>query len=63
MRILIIGASGNVGGHTVDHAPKSGHGVSAGARDPSKVQGDDPKLRKVEAGVPTGNGATLWGLA
>ncbi len=51
MRVLIVGASGNVGGHTVHHALEAGHEVSAGAREPEKVQSDDPKLRRVETDV------------
>ncbi|MBH5323186.1 NAD(P)-dependent oxidoreductase [Aurantiacibacter sediminis] len=51
MRVLIVGASGNVGGHTVDHALKAGHHVFAAARSPGDVEGDDARLEKVEVDV------------
>ena len=50
MRVLICGATGNVGSQTVDKALKAGHEVTAFARSPEKL-GDRKNLHKAQGNV------------
>ncbi|QCW99454.1 SDR family oxidoreductase [Aggregatimonas sangjinii] len=44
MNVLIIGATGNVGQHTVDYALKNGHTVTAFGRSVEKIENLNPNL-------------------
>lgn len=51
MKILIIGATGNVGRHTVDAALDAGHQVAAFGRSTGKIERDDVHLSIVKGDV------------
>lgn len=44
MKLVVFGASGGTGGHVVEQALASGHGVTAVARDPSAIELDHEQL-------------------
>ena len=46
MRVLVVGATGNIGRLTVDKALEAGHSVTAFARSPDKLK--DDRVRKVQ---------------
>ena len=44
MNVLIIGATGNIGRHTVDYTLKNGHSVTAFGRSVEKIENHNPNL-------------------
>jgi putative NADH-flavin reductase len=51
MRVLICGATGNIGRLAVDKALKAGHEVTAFARSPEKLNLDQDKLHKAKGNI------------
>lgn len=51
MNILILGATGRVGGHIVDYALHDGHHVTAFVRTPEKIQINNENLTVIEGNV------------
>jgi putative NADH-flavin reductase len=51
MRILIVGATGGTGRELIAQALERGHTVTAFVRDPSKLQGSDPRLTVIQGDV------------
>lgn len=51
MNILILGATGRVGGHVLAHALRDRHSVTALVRNPEKIQTDDDNLNVIEGNV------------
>ena len=51
MRVLIVGATGNIGRLTLDKALKAGHEVTAFARSPEKIAFNHERLYKVKGDV------------
>src|SRR3954464_4051299 len=49
MKILVIGATGNIGQRVVREALSRGHQVTGVVRDPAAVQSPDPRVRLVKA--------------
>jgi putative NADH-flavin reductase len=49
MKILVIGATGNIGQRVVREALSRGHEVTGAVRDPTAVQAPDPRVRLVKA--------------
>lgn len=48
MRIVLFGATGNIGRRIVDEALQRGHTVTGVVRDPEKVKSPDPRVRLVK---------------
>src|SRR5882724_7063422 len=48
MKIVVIGATGNIGRRIAKEAPSRGHQVIGVVRDPSAVQAPDPRVRLVK---------------
>ncbi|HEX4186663.1 MAG TPA: SDR family oxidoreductase [Solirubrobacteraceae bacterium] len=51
MKVLVIGATGNLGGEVVRTALAAGHAVTALARDPSAIAIEDPNLQLTRGDV------------
>src|SRR5690606_11982496 len=51
LNILILGATGRVGGHIVDYALHDGHHVTAFARTPEKIQINNENLTVIQGNV------------
>lgn len=51
MNILILGATGRVGSHILNHALQDGHSVTALVRNPEKVQAEDEDLTVITGDV------------
>jgi nucleoside-diphosphate-sugar epimerase len=47
MQVTVFGATGGIGRHVVDQLLAAGHDVVAYARNPTKLNRDDPRLRVV----------------
>ena len=48
MKIVVIGATGNIGRRVVKEALSRGHEVTGVVRDPAAVQSPDPRVRLVK---------------
>jgi len=49
MKIVVIGATGNIGRRVAQEALSRGHEVTGAVRDPSAVQAPDPRVRLLKA--------------